>query len=194
MAGVVDVYAAVLQSSLAWATEMNRSLGELAAALPPLPDPLSFDAEFLAVLVANDTDLSNPSKLASFRTQLAQFLTSAGSPSLWPVESEFWQHKDAVQILCEALLFVDVTEVQQNVTAVLIAVVLEYGRDGIGLIAFLMCLRGVYRCGTRAALVSETVWLSSLAERCIQYAYQYLTSEYAGDCSLVDLVRGLLLA
>lgn len=93
-----------------------------------------------------------------------------------------------MQLLCEFLLFNDVSGCQAETFALLVEAVIVFGLDGYTLMACLLCLRAASHCGPRARELGETAWLASSAMRAFKLAEQYLLSEHVGSLTLQQIV------
>ncbi len=90
------------------------------------------------------------------------------------------------------LLAVDPACCSLDLAAVLVQSVVDFGRDAVAVIGFLLCMRRVHGWGRGAVCADETGWLLSLAGRALQRADAYLLSEHVGDFSLAQLVHDLV--
>jgi hypothetical protein len=88
------------------------------------------------------------------------------------------------------VLFADLHNLQQEIKAVCLQLVVTYGLDGAALLVFLVCLRCHYGLG-RAEDQAESEWLAQLSTTAIAHANAYLTSAFVGDVSLSDLHASL---
>lgn len=105
-----------------------------------------------------------------------------------PIEP--WYNKDMAQFMCELLVLYDVSLCPRDLTAILVQSIIDYGRDAIAVIGFLLCARMVFRWG-RCDVPGESEWLVGLAGRAIRRADEYLLSEHVGDFNLLQLVQDI---
>ena len=70
--------------------------------------------------------------------------------------------QDVVRLLCELMVFCDLTYCRVEATAMLVEAVIVFGRDAQALFGLLLCLRAMYGVG-RSAVVEETAWVHHMA-------------------------------
>eukprot|EP00051_Salpingoeca_urceolata_P011544 m.143246 g.143246 ORF g.143246 m.143246 type:complete len:190 (+) comp17162_c0_seq1:382-951(+) len=187
---VLEVYAAAFGHCRAWAEAGASSPFEMLAPAFATPIVPPFDAESIAILLSSQTDLASANKVEDFRATLTQHFQQISSMA-FEADCEPWYRKDMTQLLCECLLFFDVTYRQQELIAILIQSVIDFGRDAMATIAFLLCCRAFWRHGRADTAFAETDWLVGAAARAIQRANEYLMSEFVGQVSLLELVQGM---
>lgn len=157
-----------------------------AQALPPL------NPEELAPVVSSITQqrFNNKCNVQEFRNGLQQYLVTAAPASPLNIQTaEPWHVKDVFHLLCELLLFTDLSGLQREIVAVMAQAVIIFGRDASTLVGFLLCMR--MSGWGRAAHTEETNWLVSAAVKTIQGSEAYLVSEFFGSLSLAQILDRL---
>merc|ERR1711939_271403 len=187
-----DLYANTFQVCRGWAETGGKvSLDEIASRLPATTaGSVTLDPSMLGVVVATNTDLANAAKLQGFRVAVNQLFTESGS-ACFSGEAEPWYEKDVLQLLCEVVLLRDLSTMQQETLAIVIQSVVDFGRDAMATIAFLLVMRVVWGLGRAATAAEETQWVVQACLKGIERANEYLVSEHAGSLRLQDLLQNL---
>eukprot|EP00123_Amoebidium_parasiticum_P021629 comp70807_c0_seq1/m.48114 comp70807_c0_seq1/g.48114 ORF comp70807_c0_seq1/g.48114 comp70807_c0_seq1/m.48114 type:complete len:194 (-) comp70807_c0_seq1:92-673(-) len=191
---IYDFYAGCLSSCQEWASEGARTeMQVLLAQLPEVNRQVPLDVASLSIAFASNTDLTNGTKILSFRQNFNTFLQGIQS-SAFSSDAEPWYSKDMVQTLAEIFLMRDLQPITREIKALIVELVVDFGLDGMASVAFFLALRlkyGVGR-GEEMSAKEEGIWLAGASWEGIQRAVEYIYSDRVGELSLCELLVGLV--
>ncbi len=176
---LLNFYRGLVQITKAWSAMDAPLLQPLLQNLPVMEGQAPLDVTAMAIVMSEEFDLSNPTKLQKFREFIQTFLLSTNQLSQLQLPGdEAWFQKDASQLLCEILLLRDLSFLKAEALIAIIASVIIFGNDGVAAIGFIMSFRLAWGHG-RAADINETMWLAGAVDKGINRAKEYSKNSFA---------------